>query len=641
MTLGDIDEDHVLLAMAEADEMGRGPFLEQYGFGYATTYLVRHEGKFYDPKALVGAAHGFIEGGSPLRVNDLDATEAVARLRALDFEIVPFRGLWWVNQGATYRQEREGGYVWAPKMTKAGRPAAHHVAVSQLRVGQQIVHYAQGSVRAVGYVVEDPESVHKPDELTGDAWDVDGYGCRVAYRTLATPIPRDEVPNRSPSVGPFDVNGDLKQGYLYRVSDDELFPLLELLNARVPDLFVEPQRPGPSPFKEQREVVQHPVDPIHDLLVASKNVVLEGVPGTGKSYAIERLASNWHMRTGRELLTIAGKPFAALVMHPSSSYEDFMEGLRPTSGRQDQAATMFDHPVRAGGQFVVDDGFFLRVCVQAAQNPAKDVLVLIDELNRCNVSSVLGDLLLTLEGSRRAHFVGSETGNASAKDWETAVPVRLPYSGRVFFVPDNVYVVATTNTTDRSVAPLDAAIRRRFSFYRIEPDVTAAIEHAKRILPADRAQVVEASALVLRSLNEDALAPCLGPDAMLGPSYLYALTEQLRAGDMEAVSRIWRYSVIPQVVDLTRSYGAEDLLSAGTRTEWFNEHGSQLVDVADSAREVLGQLDTFLAGLGFRIVVDGTGLARGARVVDATSGRVDVAHADVELAGERLELAPE
>ena len=70
---------------------------------------------------------------------------------ALAFEVVPFNGLWWVNQGATYREEQAGGYVWAPKVTKAGRPVSHHVAVSLFREGQQIVHYASGAIRAIGW----------------------------------------------------------------------------------------------------------------------------------------------------------------------------------------------------------------------------------------------------------------------------------------------------------------------------------------------------------------------------------------------------------------------------------------------------------------------------------------------------------
>ncbi len=633
MTYRDVEAGDVELAMAEADELGRGPFREKYGFGFSTRYLVRHEGRFYDPKALVGAAHAYRDDQQALSRNDLDATEAIGQLRVLDFEVVPFKGLWWVNQSATYREERAGGYVWAPKLTKAGRPAAHHVAVSKLQVGQQIVHCANGAIRAIGYVVAKPTSVPKPPELKTDAWGVDGYGCEVNYRDVDPPIPKAEIPDRNKDVGPFNVNGNIKQGYMFPVENQHLFPLLEFLNARVPDLFTEPERTEGPRFSEERPMLD---DPIHELLQSSKNVVLEGVPGTGKSYAIEQLASGWRGRTGRDLITFGGTPYAAVVMHPSSSYEDFLEGLRPRALRAD-AAALFDQPVESGGEFIVDDGFFLRACALAVRHPDRDLLVLIDELNRCNVPSVLGDLLLTIEASRRATFVGSDPSAASASDWRTAVPVRLPYSGRTFFVPDNVYVVATTNTTDRSVAPLDAALRRRFAFYRLEPDFGIAIRLASETLGAD-AVLVAASADVLTQLNEAVLAACLGPDAMLGQSYLFSMVTMLQqGGGNDAVSRIWRFNVVPQLIDVLRSYGAEALLDPNTRGTWFVEHGSELVSDVDSATEALVALDTHLASRGMRISVDGTGLSRGARVLDATGGRLDTSRQPMDLEPADLE----
>jgi hypothetical protein len=165
---------------------------------------------------------------------------------------------------------------------------------------------------------------------------------------------------------------------------------------------------------------------------------------------------------------------------------------------------------------------------------------------------------------------------------------------------------------------------------------------AKDRLSKDGAALLEESASMLTKLNDEALAPCLGPDAMLGPSYLYALLESLRTtGGMRATTMTWRYSVVPQLIDLARSYGAEDLLSAGTRNDWLAEHGTELVHVVDDTVRTLGELDTFLAGLGFRIVVDGTGLARGARVVEATRGRVDISYPPGGSAQTQLELATE
>jgi hypothetical protein len=326
----------------------------------------------------------------------------------------------------------------------------------------------------------------------------------------------------------------------------------------------------------------------------------------------------WPARTGRQLLSFGGRPFTAIVLHPSSSYEDFIEGLRPGSARPGVAAGLFDQPIATDGGFSIQDGFFLTVCSAAAAAPDRDVLVLLDELNRCNVPSVLGDLLLTLEASRRATYVGAGSGQPSAQHWRTATPAQLTYSGRTFFVPDNVYVVATSNTTDRSVAPMDAALRRRFAFHRLEPTMPDGDALPASMSEPPRELFIQ-SAQVLRDLNDHALRPCLGPDAMLGHSYLYAAAQALaQAGTLEAAIRQlqlqWRYTILPQLIDTVRGLGADDLLDNNTRESWFAQH-SELRQVRETALPALHQFDVFLQqSLELQVVVDGTGLARGARI---------------------------
>lgn len=603
--------------MSQAIEMGRKAFLENNGFKYATTYLLVHDGRLFDPKAIIGVAYGHLPDRDRLQANEFDATAAIHRLRQLGYVVVAFSGLWWVNQGATYNEERAGGYVWAPLTNKAGQEVPHHVAVNQLRVGQTVVHYAAGQIRAVSTVVQPPETHPKPVEL-GTAWGETGYLCRVQYHDLVPPIAKTDLPNRTAAVGPFDVNGNVKQAYLVKVSDAELFPLLEFLYSRdstflepaspesLPDLPTPPTRPD---WPMTRRLVQ--------LLVNAKNIVLEGVPGTGKTFAIEAIASSWEQVTGRPLIPAGGQAFAATVMHPSTSYEDFIEGLRPTL-RDDVSAqpVYFDEPVSGEGKFRLDDGFFLRACALAARNPSADLLVLLDELNRCNISSVLGDLLLSLEASKRGRFVGEDAREASASDWEAPVDVTLPYSRRLFFVPSNLYVIATTNTTDRSVAPIDAAIRRRFSFVRLEPDFQGLRDQAHLLSGTSNALLSESLDL-MEVLNETVLGRCVGPDAMLGQSYLYVMRAQLQSamnGKTAAVAReIWQYQILPQLIDSLRAHGAEDLLDLGARGRWLADH--HIEAAASAASSTLAGLDSFLDGLGLAAVVGGTGLARGARVV--------------------------
>jgi len=231
-----------------------------------------------------------------------------------------------------------------------------------------------------------------------------------------------------------------------------------------------------------------------------KNAVLEGPPGTGKSHVVAAVVEAWEKETGRKLAG-DGRGRYAITLHPNTTYEEFVEGLR----YDDAKAT-----------FVRKDGFLREVIKDAENDPGSDYLVLIDELNRANVPKVFGDLLLTMESSKRTTWNGTE--------WSGGTVVTLPYSGALFSVPSNVYLLGTMNTSDRSIAPLDSALRRRFGFIRVEPLVGDLLR--QRIVAADGQEAagrVERSIDQLSNLNE-ALRRCLGPNAMLGHSYLFGVS---------------------------------------------------------------------------------------------------------------------
>jgi dynein-related subfamily AAA family protein len=234
---------------------------------------------------------------------------------------------------------------------------------------------------------------------------------------------------------------------------------------------------------------------IVDALVQFRNVVLEGPPGTGKTFAARSVANAWPSQTGRPLSGRAEGAYA-IALHPSTSYEDFVQGLR------------YDEHQNS---FVRRDGFILRVVEEALAGPDQDFLILLDEINRANAPKVLGDLLLALEPSKRASF------DESASTWSGGLAVTLPYSGRSFKMPDNVYVLATMNTSDQSIAPLDAALRRRFAFIRVDPLGASEILAAA---PKPVRHVISSSAEMLQRLNLEVLSPILGPDGQLGHSYL-------------------------------------------------------------------------------------------------------------------------
>lgn len=171
-----------------------------------------------------------------------------------------------------------------------------------------------------------------------------------------------------------------------------------------------------------------------DLLKFKKNLILQGAPGTGKSFVAKRLA---YALLGEK---DPGR-IASIQFHQSFSYEDFIQGYRP---KKDSSG------------FHLQNGVFYNFCQKAKKDQSKPYVFIIDEINRGNLSKIFGEVMLLIESDKR----GSE--------WA----VKLTYSDEndsTFYIPSNVYVLGMMNTADRSLAIVDYALRRRFAFKDIKP----------------------------------------------------------------------------------------------------------------------------------------------------------------------------
>ena len=345
------------------------------------------------------------------------------------------------------------------------------------------------------------------------------------------------------------------------------------------------------------------------------NVIAVGVPGTGKSHSIARIESLWKTEFSREL------DVEILVLHPSTAYEDVIEGLRPT-GAAVKARTFREQVDEAGAYseptLRLTDGMVLELCRRADAEPDRDFLLVLDEINRANVPRVLGDLMLVLESTKRQVAGGEPPDHA----------VRLAYSRRLFWVPENLYVLGTMNSTDRSAAPLDAALRRRFAFRRLEPlDDEELLSVLRDTDPDAHVEFMARDIHVWGQLNH-ALRGILGPDFVLGHSYWMALAKRLQGStqahdQQEHLANLWRYEILPQLIDVVTMAGAEELLDSRTRDSWLVQRRGELTSDEVSPNrmgQAFQQLEEHLATLGIPSAhLAGTGLSRGLVVASETT----------------------
>lgn len=235
------------------------------------------------------------------------------------------------------------------------------------------------------------------------------------------------------------------------------YPLnLENIKQRENNAIYLPSDFAKLPAQEQdKENITPTTTPPRAIPPFALNVIFYGPPGTGKTYttterAVRICNTDTSKNIDREELTTLYKALidegkiVFTTFHQSYSYEDFMEGIKATA---------------ENGQISYEpkDGVFKELCEKAKNTPNDNFVLVIDEINRGNISRIFGELITLIEASKRA-------GNPEE------LSVTLPYTKERFSVPQNVYIIGTMNTADRSLAGLDLALRRRFHFEEMMPN---------------------------------------------------------------------------------------------------------------------------------------------------------------------------
>ena len=387
-------------------------------------------------------------------------------------EIPQKMNFWWLNANPKYWKIRDFEIGQEQKYTthnEKGNKRSRFEYFAAVQPGDLIIGYESSPVKKASAVLEITQGVHL-DEDDGEE--------KIAFniqKFLPHPLSWSEI-KILPEMGDSEVVKS-HQGSLFKLTKPEFDAIVSAEieseypeytdQAALKELFISPEQ----------------LKMILTSLEYKKNIILQGPPGTGKTFMAKRLA----------YLTLGEKDPTKIEMvqfHQSYAYEDFIQGFRPTDD----------------GKFKLQNGVFYRFCKAAAADPNKKYFFIIDEINRGNLSKIFGELMLLLEADKRG------------KDYA----VSLTYTGtedNKFYIPDNLYLIGTMNTADRSLAVVDYALRRRFAFINVLPSFGQKFKNHLIDSGVDEG-IVETLVSKLERLNQAIDSdPNLGSGFKVGHSY--------------------------------------------------------------------------------------------------------------------------
>jgi len=339
---------------------------------------------------------------------------------------------------------------------------------------------------------------------------VEGLACPIDYKTLKS-FP--ELEKMEYFVNP--------QGSLFKLTKEEYGFIIDIIrdeNPLVQESAIETYTK--NDFLNEVYMTKERYNSLAGILRNKKNIILQGAPGVGKTFAAKRLA-----------YSLMGKKDEGRIefvqFHQNYSYEDFVMGYKP-----------------AESGFELKYGIFYQFCQKAANKPEEDYFFIIDEINRGNMSKIFGELLMLIE-----------------KDYR-GTKATLAYNGLPFSVPSNLYIIGMMNTADRSLAMIDYALRRRFSFFDMEPgfDSEGFRKYQKKLNNGTFDKLIEK----VKALNERIESDkSLGKGFCIGHSYFCG---------QDTCSEEWMRSVVDyDIIPMLSEYWFDD---AEELRQWANSlHG--------------------------------------------------------------------
>lgn len=418
-------------------------------------------------------------------------TEDIAKIEAL-FNPATERHYWWLVAKPK---------IWSLADMKNGEVqdyTLYNDNGNQRRVFQNFLNAKAGDI-VIGYEATPTKQIVALLEI---ARENDGQSIWFKKtETLGTPINYSELKiDEVLKNMEFFVNPN---GSLFKMTEEEYNIVMEYVREANPvQTTVDKPQYTKKDFLKDVFMEESGFDTLKALLLRKKNIILQGAPGVGKTFAAKRLA---YAIMGE----VDDDRIEQVQFHQNYSYEDFMMGYKPNEE----------------GGFYMRTGSFYNFCKRAAADDAGvPYFFIIDEINRGNLSKIFGELLMLIENDYREK------------------PIKLSYRDEKFAVPANVHIIGMMNTADRSLAMIDYALRRRFSFFEMKPGFNADgfKAYLKELGSEKLSKVVDAVAL----LNEDiAKDDSLGSGFCIGHSYfcnIDSVTDELLSGIVE-------YDILPML----------------------------------------------------------------------------------------------
>lgn len=448
-----------------------------------------------------------------------------------------------------------GHMLWSPKTDRSGKEIYRNMEM--ISPGDYVIHLVMdkgNSIVGISVAKEGTKSLTIPP---GKSWSGDGFMVELeGFKPLSVPLEWEEISKSAresllnllgTSSGLFyNKDLDLNQGAYLTAAPKELVSIIN----RVYRLKTSEDLPyfkSATTTPSTDDIASHSADKVMDI---PKNIILHGPVGTGKTFYSRLLAvglTNHKIRDLRDIEKLIrgdqemiqslsglepGEEIRTVTFHQSYGYEDFIGGIKALTGED------------KGIEYKVVPGVFKDLCDEARKDLNKLYVIIIDEINRGDISRIFGELITLIEDDKRFSIKSK------------GMTIKLPNFDEEFSVPENVYIIGTMNDSDRSIALLDVALRRRFSFFVVPPSdkiITRWLSDNQSTSDQNfQGTVIE----LFNRLNKKILET-KGEDFRIGHAFFKDLRDS-NIDPYETFRQIFLYRILPLLKEIY--YGRDEIL---------------------------------------------------------------------------------